>query len=198
LDGPAGRIPIIAMTANVAQGFAAECRAAGMDDYVSKPINRRSLKEALARCARAAEAAQAGPGEAAAAAAAPLPDDPGPLFDEAQIDELVEMFGPEDFRDLLDQLREDGTARLARMACSAAAADAAGLAEEAHAFKSGAGSAGLCAAHRLAAALEGSAREGRTDGADAALERLEAVFTGSLDRLAVRCTKAGPARAMAG
>jgi HPt (histidine-containing phosphotransfer) domain-containing protein len=84
------------------------------------------------------------------------------------------------------------------MASSAAAGDAAGLAEEAHAFKSGAGSAGLCAAHRLAAALEGSARDGRTEGADAALERLEGIFTGSLDRLTARCTEAHAFAAMAG
>ncbi len=49
LDGPAAAVPIVAMTANVLSGFPEECRAAGMDGYVSKPISRRSLYEVLSR-----------------------------------------------------------------------------------------------------------------------------------------------------
>jgi len=42
-------IRIIAMTANAMSGDRERCVASGMDDYVSKPISRRSLEEAIER-----------------------------------------------------------------------------------------------------------------------------------------------------
>jgi two-component system sensor histidine kinase/response regulator len=44
-----GRIPIIAMTANVMEGDRERCLASGMDDYLAKPIRIQELEEALAR-----------------------------------------------------------------------------------------------------------------------------------------------------
>jgi CheY-like chemotaxis protein len=41
------RIPIIAMTASTMEGDRDACLAAGMDAYISKPVNRDSLREVL-------------------------------------------------------------------------------------------------------------------------------------------------------
>jgi PAS domain S-box-containing protein len=43
------RTPVVAMTANAMKGSAAKCLAAGMDDYISKPINREQLLDTLRR-----------------------------------------------------------------------------------------------------------------------------------------------------
>ncbi|CCG39722.1 Putative two-component sensor histidine kinase, hybrid system [Magnetospirillum molischianum DSM 120] len=49
LDGPQARVPVIAMTANAMEGDRDRCLAAGMDDYLSKPIRRPILAATLAR-----------------------------------------------------------------------------------------------------------------------------------------------------
>jgi CheY-like chemotaxis protein len=47
LGGAVGRLPIIAMTANVMQEDRAACEAAGMDGFVGKPLDRAQLQQVI-------------------------------------------------------------------------------------------------------------------------------------------------------
>ena len=49
LTGPVSRITIVAVTANALAGERERCLAAGMDDYVPKPVSKETLDQALAR-----------------------------------------------------------------------------------------------------------------------------------------------------
>jgi CheY-like chemotaxis protein len=59
LPGTAGRVPIIALTANALSGDREAYLGAGMSDYVSKPINTSDLLAAIARQTGAPMAAAA-------------------------------------------------------------------------------------------------------------------------------------------
>jgi signal transduction histidine kinase/ActR/RegA family two-component response regulator len=52
LPGPMARVPIVAMTADVLDGDAKKCLAAGMDAYVSKPVDPPRLLEVLRAAVR--------------------------------------------------------------------------------------------------------------------------------------------------
>jgi CheY-like chemotaxis protein len=60
-----GRIPIVALTAHAMKGDAEKCRAAGMDEYLTKPIDRERLdaclEQFLPRAPREADAAVVAP-----------------------------------------------------------------------------------------------------------------------------------------
>jgi CheY-like chemotaxis protein/HPt (histidine-containing phosphotransfer) domain-containing protein len=167
-------IPIIAMTANALPGDRETYIAAGMDDYVAKPINRTLLLEALdAVEARLDDGADGTAGEAtdgdsaagdAAEGSAATVASGETVLDMPRIAELVETIGAEAFGDLAAMALAEIPDSLATIEQSLGAGDIEATRAEAHNLKSSLGSYGLQAAYLVAERLEHACRANETDG----------------------------------
>ncbi|QDU37401.1 Signal transduction histidine-protein kinase BarA [Maioricimonas rarisocia] len=117
-----GHIPIVAMTANAIQGDRERCLAAGMDDYISKPINSRALEEVIARVI-------AVPTEEAV-----VEDTSRDLFDREAALERID--GDVEFLcELIEQFQEDGTELMSQIREGVESGDESAIREAAHSLK---------------------------------------------------------------
>lgn len=163
MDGKIAHVPIIAMTANVQKGDNERCLAAGMDDYLSKPLKLSAVREKLqhwlsqAGQPRPEPAADGGSGAAA-------PQQPQQqqerLLDMAILDELREDIG-DAFPKMIEVFLEDTPTLFHKMEQAISSGDATAVADLAHCIK---GAAKNLGANRLAEAtrqLEEQGRSGR-------------------------------------
>ncbi|MBP7637762.1 MAG: response regulator [Kiritimatiellae bacterium] len=154
-------IPVIAMTARAMQGDQEKCLAAGMNDYVSKPVNPQSLARVLAKWLKTVKDGQkseAGPSEGMARQSEMPPPDL-PVWDSAGLMERV----MED-RDLaiavLDGFPEDILQRIQTLKASLESGDTAGVDRQAHAINGAASIIGGEALRAAALEIEKAAKAG--------------------------------------
>lgn len=174
------RLPIVAMTANAMAGDRERCLAAGMDDYISKPLDRAALAQLLEKWLAASQAqpgapAAAGSVEAAfAAPAEPLhaapsqPPAPRPApangaIDASVIGDLLDTMGGE-FGDLVRVYLEDAPQRIGEIESAAASGNAVAQVAPAHTLKSSSANIGATALAELARGIEHAARAGVPTG----------------------------------
>jgi PAS domain S-box-containing protein len=167
-----GHLPILAMTAHSMKGDRERCLEAGMDGYLSKPIQVQALFEALEAIGMAP--ANEIPG---------LPAATPPPAAEAVLDRqgLMERVGddPELLREVIQIFRDELPHLRARVTDAIRRESAAELERAAHGLKGSVGIFGAAPAVRAALALEQMGRAGTLRGADAASETLAR----ELDRL---------------
>jgi len=164
--------PIIAMTANVLDGDREKCLAAGMDDYLAKPIDFDRVRQMIGKyCDRDDKPPAAGFSDDNTASSA----SPGPAFthfdlgralertgdDQELLTELVDIFtgeAPGLIKDIYDALKSVEADRLTR---------------KAHTLKGSAGNFGAVAVVACAAELETAGREGDLDRAAGLVPELD-------------------------
>jgi len=128
------RTPIIAMTANAMAGMRERYLAVGMDDYVSKPFDRRHFLDTVAYWV--------GQSEPPAAAPSAQTDDL-PVLDAAALAELRAIFPLGKLDGLVQGFIASGIACIARVASALDADDYEMLGREAHDLVTTAGTLGL-------------------------------------------------------
>jgi PAS domain S-box-containing protein len=188
---PGERRPrIVAMTANAMQGDRELCEAAGMDDYVAKPIRVEELVAALERCQRRPDAGARGapPAEiGAAGASAPLapgspeglggmapagPEGAAASIDPTAIERLAATMGGAFIAELIDTFGEDARELIGTLRRTLAATDLDGFRRAAHSLKSTSETLGAAHLAAMARELETMARAGNVDRAGDRLEQL--------------------------
>jgi signal transduction histidine kinase/DNA-binding response OmpR family regulator len=156
-----GHVPIIAVTANAMRGDREKCLGAGMDDYVSKPLDPGELAAAIGRVVRV----DAPPRDE-------VVRDGGGAVDRAAL--LARLDGDEGLlAELVDLFVRDVPARLAEIREAAAAADADRLGRAAHALKGMLANLEAGAATAAARRLEEAAHGGDVAAARALVAAVE-------------------------
>ena len=155
-------VPIIAMTANAMKADLDVCRDAGMNDHITKPIDRKALVQTLRRWlpARRKPVDIVSPDERAAR----LQDDSPTLAGINVADALGRLgLDYETLQRMLVRFADGQGSTFAALRAAVGSGDSAAAAKHAHAIAGAAGNLGADDLRTAAKALERAGRDGRKD-----------------------------------
>ncbi|HEY9153923.1 MAG TPA: response regulator [Opitutaceae bacterium] len=165
-------VPIIALTAYATGTDRQKCFAAGMDDFVAKPIRFEDLQGAIER--RLVSDGSAG-SRVSSDSSVPF-DLSSIVLDRAQFDHLCELQDDDDpdfICDLIDLFLLETPRRMGEMRAASAAGDCRTLAQVAHTVKGAAANFGARAMQRTCQQIEVLAHAGKLAEVEAVLSTLE-------------------------
>ncbi len=144
LPAPRSRVPIVTLTADAFADTRERCIAAGMDDFLTKPVNLRELAEVLAR--QVGRVGQPGLARRHSASS-------DALIDTQVFDAMLETMGREGAEQLLEGCIAEGAKVTLRLRDALSRGDSLALQAEAHGFQGAALNLGLAGLAGAAAAL---------------------------------------------
>jgi signal transduction histidine kinase/CheY-like chemotaxis protein/HPt (histidine-containing phosphotransfer) domain-containing protein len=171
---PAARPWIIAMTANAMLGDREMCLAAGMNDYLSKPMLIGELIKALERAAAALYASRRASG-----ARAPSPAGPSAVLDRAVLDDLTADLGADNptlVTELIDLYLAETPSVLGKLRDAVGAGAADTTFQLAHTLKSSSANLGAKPLAALCEILEAAARSKQLAKGGDQLRQIEAMY----------------------
>jgi signal transduction histidine kinase/DNA-binding response OmpR family regulator len=171
------RIPVIAMTANAMQGDRERCLQAGMDDYLSKPVNPQALAVALEKWLPAERAAIPSSGAAVSEEAAPAAAvrQDIPIFDRAGM--LLRLMDDEKLaQTVMGGFLEDIPKQIDKLRGYLESGDTPAVVRQAHTIKGAAANVGGERLRQAAFTVEQAAKFAEIPRAQAAFSAIEAEF----------------------